>query len=68
MPDLVYRDYDLVRLFFERRGFQLGGVKPEIYEGVPPGVILRQYPLAGHPLTRSDVISLVISTVPTENL
>ena len=67
MPDLVYRDYDLVRLFFERRGFQLGGVKPEPYEGVPPGVILRQYPLAGHPLTRSDVISLVVSTVPTES-
>ena len=67
MPDLVYRDYDLVRLFFERRGFQLGGVKPEPYEGVPPGIILRQYPLAGHPLTRSDVISLVVSMVPNES-
>jgi serine/threonine-protein kinase len=67
MPDLVYRDYDLVRSFFERRGFQLGGVKPEPYEGVPPGVILRQYPLAGHPVTRSDVVSLVVSTVPTES-
>jgi len=67
MPDLVYRNYDLVRLFFERRGFQLGGVKPEPYEGVPPGVILRQYPLAGHAVTRSDVISLVVSTVPSES-
>jgi len=67
MPDLVYRDYDLVRIFFERRGFQLGGVKPELYEGVPPGIILRQYPLAGHPLTRSDVISLVVSMVPNES-
>lgn len=61
MPDLIYRDHDLVRHFFERRGFQLGGVKPEAYEGVAEGVILRQYPLAGHPLTRNDVISLVVS-------
>jgi serine/threonine-protein kinase len=66
MPDLIYRDHDLVRWFFERRGFQLGGVKPESYEGVPPGVILRQYPLAGHPLTRNDVISLVVSAAPDE--
>lgn len=66
MPDLIYRDHDLVRHFFERRGFQLGGVKPEAYEGVPEGVILRQYPLAGHPLTRNDVISLVVS-IPAED-
>ena len=65
MPDLIYRDHDLVRHFFERRGFQLGGVKPEPYEGVAEGVILRQYPLAGHPLTRNDVISLVVS-IPSE--
>lgn len=65
MPDLIYRDHDLVRHFFERRGFQLGGVKPEPYEGVAEGVILRQYPLAGHPLSRNDVISLVVS-IPSE--
>lgn len=67
MPDLVYRDYDLVRWFFERRGFQLGGVKPEPYEGVAAGVILRQYPLAGHPLTRNDVISLVVAMPPDQS-
>lgn len=66
MPDLIYRDYELVHGFFSRRGFQLGGVKPEIYEGVAPGVILRQYPLAGHPLTRNDVISLVVAAAPGE--
>ena len=66
MPDLIYRDYEVVRWFFERRGFQLGGVKPEVYEGVAPGVILRQYPLAGHPLTRNDVISVVVATPPGE--
>jgi len=61
MPDLVYRDYELVRRFFEGHGFRLGSVKYERYEGIRPGVILRQYPLAGHPLGRMDTISLVVA-------
>ena len=27
------------------------------------GVILRQFPLPGHPLTREDSVSLVVATV-----
>jgi beta-lactam-binding protein with PASTA domain len=65
MPDLVYRHYDEVRPYFERRGFRFGSVKFERYEGVAAGVILRQFPLAGHPLTRSDPVSLVVATVET---
>lgn len=61
MPDLVYREYDFVRGFFERRGFRLGSVKYERYEGIRAGIILRQYPLAGHPLGRRDTISLVVA-------
>jgi len=61
MPDLVYRDYDGVRSFFLRRGFRFGSVKFEIYEGAQQGVILRQFPLAGHPLTRQDAISVVVA-------
>ncbi len=61
MPDLVYRDYDEVRRFFEVRGFRLGSVKYERYEGIRPGVILRQYPVAGHPLGKSDTIALVVA-------
>lgn len=61
MPDLVYREYDSVRYFFERQGFRLGSVKYELYEGIRPGIILRQYPLAGHPLGRLDTISLVVA-------
>lgn len=63
MPDLVYRHYDEVRPFFERRGFRFGSVKFERYEGVAAGIILRQFPLAGHPLTRNDPVSLVVATV-----
>lgn len=62
MPDLVYRDYGEVRRFFEARGFRFGSVKFEPYEGVGDGVILRQFPLAGHPVERGDGISLVVAT------
>lgn len=61
MPDLVYREYDRVRRFFESQGFRLGSVKYERYEGIPPGVILRQYPPAGHPLDREGSIALVVA-------
>lgn len=65
MPDLVYRDYESVRPLFEQRGFNFGSVKYERYEGVQAGVILRQYPLPGHPLTKQDNISLIVATAET---
>ncbi|MEM8962075.1 MAG: PASTA domain-containing protein [Acidobacteriota bacterium] len=58
MPDLVGRSYDQVRVFFVDRGFRLGRVGYERYPGLVPGTVLRQYPLAGHPLRRGDVIAL----------
>lgn len=66
MPDLVYRDYERVKLFFQTRGFRFGGIKFERYEGARPGIILRQFPLAGHPVTPSDAISLVVATPAEE--
>ena len=62
MPDLVYRSYEGIRPYFEQRGFNFGSVKFERYEGVAAGVVLRQYPQAGHPLTKQDNISLVVAT------
>jgi len=62
MPDLVYQRYDGVRRFFEAKGFRLGSVKYEPYEGIAPGVVLRQFPLAGHRVARRDVISLVVAS------
>ncbi len=58
MPDLIDRDYDTVRRFFEQRGFRLGRVGYETYPGRAPGTVLRQFPLSGHPLHRGEVISL----------
>jgi beta-lactam-binding protein with PASTA domain len=62
MPDLVYRDYERVRPYFEQLGFKFGNVKFERYEGVAAGIILRQFPLPGHPVTRDDSVSLVVAT------
>jgi beta-lactam-binding protein with PASTA domain len=62
MPDLIYRQYEQVRPYFEQQGFRLGNVKFERYEGVAGGVILRQFPLPGHPVAREDAISLVVAT------
>jgi len=68
MPDLTYRNFERVRHFFERRGFRLGSVKFEPYEGISPGIVLRQYPLSGHQLRRQDVISLVVTTFEREGV
>jgi beta-lactam-binding protein with PASTA domain len=62
MPDLVYRNYEGVRPYFEQHGFRFGSVRYERYEGVTAGVILRQFPLPGHPLTKQDNISLTVAT------
>lgn len=63
MPDLIYRSYDDVRRFFERRGVRIGRVKyDDLYEGSqPPGTVISQYPKAGSPLHKSDVLALTVT-------
>ncbi len=60
MPDLVRRKYEDVRRFFADAGIRIGRVRYETYTGVAPGTVLRQFPLAGHPLRRDDVIALTV--------
>ena len=61
MPDLIDLPETPIRTYFESRGFRLGRVKYEPYEGVEAGIILRQFPLPGHPLRHSDSIALVVA-------
>lgn len=61
MPDLVDRRDVEVRRFFARRGFEIGRVSYQTYAGVEPGTVLRQFPPAGHPLRRGEVISLTLA-------
>ncbi len=65
MPDLVYRRFDPVRSRLESGGFRFGAVTFEPYEGVADGTILRQLPLPGHPLRRTDSITLVVAAART---
>ena len=64
MPDLVDREYRHVRALLDAHGFRVGSVKFEPYEGVSESLVLRQFPLPGHPLRRGEVISLVVAAVP----
>ena len=67
MPDVVNRSYREVRHFLEFHGFRVGNIKFEPYEGVHREVVLRQFPLPGHPLKKGEVISLVVAAIDTEN-
>jgi eukaryotic-like serine/threonine-protein kinase len=62
MPDLIGRDFERVKSAFEERGFRIGGVRSQGYEGAATGTILRQFPLAGAPVTRRDALSFVIAS------
>jgi serine/threonine-protein kinase len=61
MPDFIARGFEQSRAVLEARGVRLGNVKVEPYEGAPGGIVLRQFPLPGHPLRPHDAVSLVIS-------
>ena len=68
MPDLVDQPFERVRGFFESRGFRLGRVSYETYAGLAPGTVLRQFPQAGHPLRRGDVIALGVVAAPESGI
>lgn len=61
MPELIDRDIDEVRPAFESAGFEVANVRYESYPGVPEGVIIRQFPNPGSPLTPGDVLTLTVS-------
>lgn len=61
MPDLIDRRLDLVRPALEARGLVVSQVKFEAYPGIPDGIIIRQYPLRGAPVSNRDPISVVVS-------
>jgi serine/threonine-protein kinase len=61
MPDFVGQEADRVRSRLQTFGFRVGSARYEAYEGVPPNTILKQFPPAGYPLSRRDVVSLTVS-------
>ena len=61
MPDFVGQDAEHVRARLETFGFRVGSARYESYEGVAPNTVLKQFPPAGYPLSRRDVVSLTVS-------
>ncbi len=61
MPDLIDRPIDQVRPSLEARGLQVGTIKYEAYPGIADGIIIRQYPLRGAPVSGRDAITVVVS-------
>jgi len=61
MPDLIDQRLDVVRPALEARGLTVSTVKYEAYPGIANGIIIRQYPLRGAPVSSRDPISVVVS-------
>ena len=61
MPDLIDQDLNLVRSALEAHRLVVSTVKYEAYPGIRDGIIIRQYPLRGAPVSSRDPITVVVS-------
>jgi beta-lactam-binding protein with PASTA domain len=61
MPDLIDRPLDSVRPYFEGHGLTVSSVRYEAYPGIADGIVIRQYPLRGSPVSARDAITVVVS-------
>ena len=61
MPDLIDRPLDRIRPELEARGLTVSTVKFEAYPGIADGIIIRQFPVRGAPVSGRDPITVVVS-------
>jgi len=61
MPDVIDHSLDEIRPYFAAHGLNISTVKFESYPGLPDGVIIRQYPLHGAPVSARDAITVVVT-------
>ena len=61
MPDLIDHPLESTRASLERRGLKVATVKYEAYPGIADGIIIRQFPLRGAPVSGRDPITVVVS-------
>lgn len=61
MPDLIDGTIDVARQRLERMGFRIAPLRYEMYPGIGDGVIIRQSPLPGNPVTKASLITLTVS-------
>lgn len=61
MPDLIGVNGERGAEIMRGRGFRVAFVAEHPYPGVPPGIVLRQYPPAGFQIAPGEPISLEVS-------
>lgn len=61
MPDLIDQALDQIRPALEAHGLIVSTVKYEAYPGLRDGIIIRQYPLRGAPVSSRDPITVVVT-------
>src|SRR5438552_14921856 len=61
MPDLIDRALDEARPYLEGHGLKVSTVKFEAYPGIRDGIIIRQFPVRGAPVSARDAITVVVS-------
>jgi serine/threonine-protein kinase len=61
MPDLIGRDAGAVVAALQAAGLKVSDVRYRTYPGVQPGIVLRQSPPAGHPVSSRAALSLDVS-------
>ena len=61
MPDLIDLPLEQVRPALEAKGLAVSNVRFEAYPGIADGIIIRQYPLRGAPVSARDAMTVVVS-------
>jgi len=61
MPSFLSRPLASARRFCRSHHLRVGQIHETAYPGFAPGLVLRQYPAVGSPLSRSDIITLWVS-------
>jgi beta-lactam-binding protein with PASTA domain len=61
MPDLIDQALDVIRPQLESHGLAVSTVKFEAYPGIRDGIVIRQFPLRGSPVSARDPITLVVT-------
>ena len=61
MPDLIGRDAGAAVAALQAAGLKVSDVRYRTYPGVAPGIVLRQTPPAGHPVSPRAALSLDVS-------
>lgn len=65
MPDLIGRKLEEAEEQLGRAGLRPGDVRVRSYPGVPPGIVLRHLPPAGHRVNSATPIALDVSSNPS---